>query len=50
MPRPKKTKVGCRVTEEQFLRIKQLADKENWSMSKVTEIAVEYYLKVRGIK
>ncbi len=43
-----KIKIGCRVDEKRYKQIKDLAKKERWSMSRVAEIAVDYYLKVRG--
>lgn len=46
----KKVTVGCRVSEEDYRLLRLLAIKENWSLSKLAEIAVLYYLKVRGMK
>ena len=40
--------VGCRVSKAVHSEMKKLAEKEKWSVAKVAEVAVEYYLKVRG--
>ncbi len=46
----KRITVGCRVSEEDYQIIRKLAIKENWSLSKLAEVAVQSYLKVRGLK
>ena len=44
----KKITIGCRVTEEKYKKMKELADKERWSLTQLTGVALEYYLKLRG--
>lgn len=41
-------KVGYRVDEQIYSQMKELAKKERWSLSRLTEVAMEYYLKLRG--
>ena len=40
--------VGYQVKEKMNKQMKELADKERWSMAKLSVVAMEYYLKLRG--
>ena len=44
----KKTTIGCRVTDDIYAKMKELCKKERWSMTQLTGVALEYYLKLRG--
>ncbi len=43
-------KIGYRVSPEVHNQMKELANKERWSLSKLSEVAMEYYLKLRGAR
>lgn len=43
-------KIGYRVDDDMLAKMQRLAAKERWSLARLTEVAVEYYLKVRGLK
>lgn len=44
----KKITIGCRVTDDMYRKMKELTKKERWSMTQLTGVALEYYLKLRG--
>jgi len=45
-----KIKIGYRVDDKTYQEVKSLAKKERWSIAKLSEVALEYYLKLRGVK
>ena len=45
-----KVKVGYRVDIDTHKQMLKLAKKERWSLAVLTVVAVEYYLKLRGVK
>ena len=46
----KKITIGCRVNKETYDQMKKLSKKERWSMTQLSGVAIEYYLKLRGAK
>lgn len=48
MPISSLIKIGYRVDEKMLKNIKDLAEKERWSLAKLSLVAMEYYLKLRG--
>jgi metal-responsive CopG/Arc/MetJ family transcriptional regulator len=45
-----KTRIGVDVTQDTLKKVDTLCKKERWSRKTVGEVALEYYLKLRGIK
>ncbi len=50
MEEKKLVNIGYRVGTERYKQMQELAKKERWSLARLTEVAMEYYLKLRGIK
>ena len=50
MAKQEKIRIGLWIPAEMRDQMKTLAEKERWSLSKLTEVAVEYYLKLREPK
>ena len=44
----KQKAIGCRVTPEVYKQVVILAKEERWSLAKLSEIAVEFYLEARN--
>ncbi len=44
------TKIGYRVDDKTREQMEELKSKERWSMAKLSLVAMEYYLKLRGMK
>ena len=42
-----KKAILMRLPEEVYEKLKELAKEERWSLNKIGEVAVEYYLKLR---
>ena len=46
----KLTRIGIDVNEETLKQVDEIKDKERWSRSMVTKVALENYLKLRGVR
>lgn len=46
----KLTRIGIDVDEQTLKEVDELCEKEKWSRKKLVEVALEYYLKLRGVK
>ena len=44
----KRIKIGYQVNERKHRQMQNLAEKERWSLAKLSIVAMEYYLKLRG--
>lgn len=48
MAEKKLTKIGIEVDEEVLTAVKEIAERERWSMRQVVMVALENYIKARG--
>lgn len=44
------TRIGIDVNDETLKQVDELAEKERWSRRMVVSVALENYLKLRGVK
>jgi len=50
MAEKKLTRIGLDVDDKTLAQMKELAEKERWSLRQIAIVALENYLKLRGIK
>ncbi len=49
MEEKKLTRIGIDVDDETLEQVRKLAEKERWSLRRVAMVALENYLKLRGM-